>query len=83
VLHQVGVSFDLYYDARKHKIKISFDDLLTVHLSIIISVINHVDAHSFVLQYVYFIPLHVSSTCTHHQEIKIELYSLWYHRVTL
>ena len=23
VLHQVGVSFDLYYDARKHKIKIS------------------------------------------------------------
>jgi len=21
VLHQVGVSFDLYYDARKHKIK--------------------------------------------------------------
>ena len=24
VLHQVGVSFDLYYDARKHKIKIYF-----------------------------------------------------------
>jgi len=23
VLHQVGVSFDLYYDARKHKIKIT------------------------------------------------------------
>jgi hypothetical protein len=23
VLQQVGVSFDLYYDARKHKIKIS------------------------------------------------------------
>jgi len=22
VLHQVGVSFDLYYDAQKHKIKI-------------------------------------------------------------
>jgi hypothetical protein len=22
VLHQVGVSFDLYYDARKHKVKI-------------------------------------------------------------
>jgi len=22
VLHQVGVSFDLYYDARKHKITI-------------------------------------------------------------
>ena len=25
MLHQVGVSFDLYYDARKHKIKICTD----------------------------------------------------------
>jgi len=25
-------------------------------------------------------PLHVSSTCTHHQEVKIALNSLWYHR---
>jgi hypothetical protein len=24
-------------------------------------------------------PLHVSSTCAHHQEVKIALYSLWYH----
>jgi len=24
-------------------------------------------------------PLHVSSTCAHHHEIKIVLYSLWYH----
>jgi len=24
-------------------------------------------------------PLHVSSTCAHHQEIKIALHSLWYH----
>jgi len=24
VLHQVGVSFDLYHDARKHKIKMHF-----------------------------------------------------------
>ena len=24
MLHQVGVSFDLYYDARKHKIKMKF-----------------------------------------------------------
>ena len=24
MLHQVGVSFDLYYDARKHNIKISY-----------------------------------------------------------
>ena len=27
MLHQVGVSFDLYYDARKHKIIISFHGL--------------------------------------------------------
>ena len=33
----------------------------------------------FVLQQVYFIPLHVSSTCAHHQEVKIALHSLWYH----
>ena len=27
----------------------------------------------------YFMPLHVSSTCAHHQEVKIALHSLWYH----
>jgi len=29
--------------------------------------------------FVYFMPLHVSSTCVHHQEVKIALHSLWYH----
>ena len=24
-------------------------------------------------------PLHVSSTCAHHQEVKIALHNLWYH----
>ena len=24
-------------------------------------------------------PLHVSSTCAHHQAVKIALHSLWYH----
>jgi len=24
-------------------------------------------------------PLHVSSVCAHHQEVKIALHSLWYH----
>ena len=33
----------------------------------------------FVSQKVYFMPLHVSSTCDHHQEVKIALHSLWYH----
>jgi len=30
-------------------------------------------------QLVYFMPLHVSSTCAHHQEVKITLHRLWYH----
>jgi len=47
--------------------------------SFFISVINQLDEHNFVLQYVYFMPLYVSSTCAHHQEVKIALHSLWYH----
>ena len=27
----------------------------------------------------YFMPLYVSSTCAHHQEVKIALHNLWYH----
>ena len=26
-------------------------------------------------------PLHVSSTCAHHQEVNIQLHSLWYHHI--
>ena len=33
----------------------------------------------FVLQYVYSMPLRVSSTRAHRQEVKIALHSLWYH----
>ena len=50
-----------------------------MHLSIFILVINQIDAQIFVLQKDYFMPLHVSSTCAHHQEVKIALHSLWYH----
>ena len=32
VLHQVGVSFDLYYDARKHKIKITYGIFQKPHI---------------------------------------------------
>jgi len=28
-------------------------------------------------------PLHVSSTCAHHQEVKIALHSLWYHQTEI
>ena len=45
---------------------------------VVILVINQLDAQNFVLQ-VYFITLHVLSTCAHRQEVKIVLYSLWYH----
>jgi len=35
---------------------------------------NQLDAKKFC-----FMPLHVSSTCAHHQEVKIALHSLLYH----
>ena len=56
-----------------------FDVLLTVHLSIFISVFNQIDAQNLFHNKFYFMPLHVSSTCAHHQEVKIALHSLWYH----
>jgi len=51
----------------------NFDVLLTVHFSIFILVTNQLDAQNFVLQQVYFMPLKDSSTCAHHQEVKIVL----------
>jgi len=56
-----------------------FDVLLTVHLSIFISVINQLDEQNLFHNNFYFMPLHVSSTCAHHQEVKTALLSLWYH----
>jgi len=56
---------------------VNFDVLMTVHLSI--SVFNQLDAQNLFHKKFYFIPLHVSSTCAHHQEVKIALHSLWYH----
>jgi len=48
-----------------------FDVLLTVHLSIFISVFNQLDTQNVFHNKFYFMPLHVSSTCAHHQEVKI------------
>ena len=56
----------------------NFDVLLTVLLSIFISVFNQLDAQNLFHNKFYFIPLHVSSTCAHHQEVKIALHSLLY-----
>jgi hypothetical protein len=55
----------------------NFDVLLTVHLGIFISVFNQLDAQNLFHNKFYFMPLHVSSTCAHHQEAKIVLHSIW------
>ena len=60
---------------------LDFDVLLTVHLSIFILEFNQLDAQNLFYSKFYFTPLHVSSTCAHHQKIKIALYSLWYHHM--
>jgi len=52
-----------------------FDVFLPVHLSIFISVINKLDAQNLFHNKFYFMPLHVSSTCAHHQEVKNALAS--------
>ena len=42
--------------------------LLTVHISIFISVFNQLDAQNMFHNKFYFMPLHVSSTCSKHVE---------------
>ena len=44
-----------------------------------VSVFNQLDAQNLFHNKFYFVPLHVSSTSAHHQEVKIALHSLWYH----
>jgi hypothetical protein len=50
-----------------------------VHCVLFISVFNQLDAQNLFHSKFYFMPLHVSSTCDHQQEVKIVLHSLWYH----
>jgi len=45
-------------------------------LMMFISVFNQFDAQNLFHNKFYFMPLHVSSTCAHHQEVKIALHSL-------
>ena len=56
-----------------------FDVLLTVHLSIFILVINQIYAqnlfHNKFISCLYMF----RAPCAHLQEVKIVLYSLWYH----
>jgi len=39
------------------------------------SVFNQLDAQTLFHNKFYIMPLHVSSTCAHHQEVKIALYT--------
>ena len=74
MLHQVGVSFDLYYEARKHKIT-SFDGCLTVHL------LREIKWNANLMQLGNFIDVflarHVSGTYAHHQEHQMLSCSIW------
>jgi len=67
------------YNLHNHEQYRNFDVLLTVQLSIFISVFNQLDAQNLFHSKFYFMPLHVSSTCAYHQQVKIALHSLWYH----
>jgi hypothetical protein len=59
-----------------------FDILLTVHLSIFISVINQLDAQNVLFNNKFISFLYMFRTpCAYHQEVKIVLYSLWYHHI--
>jgi len=61
---------------------IYYDFYFILHIetySIFISVFNQLDAQNLFHNKFYLMPLHILSTCVHHQEVKIALYSLWYH----
>ena len=49
------------------------------HSEIFISVINQLYAQNLFHNKFYFMPLHVSNTCAHYQEVKIALHSLCSH----
>ena len=57
----------------------NFDVLLTVHLSIFILVINQFDAQNFLYNKFISCLYMFRAPCAHRQEVKIVLYSLWYH----
>ena len=91
LVHLVGLIIKIYHNARSPERQktlctfnqtcafSNFDVLLTVHLSVFISVFNQLDAQNLFHNKFYFMPLHVSSTFAHHQEVKIALHRLWYH----
>ena len=57
----------------------SFDVLLTVHLSIFILVINQLEVQNLFYNKFISCLYMFRARCAHRQEVKIVLYSLWYH----
>ena len=57
----------------------SFYVLLTVHLSVFILVINQLDAQNLFYNKFISCLYMFRAPCVHRQEVKIVLYSLWYH----
>jgi hypothetical protein len=65
---------------KKWKTGISdFDVLLTVHLSIFILVVNQLDAQNLFYNKFISCLYMFRALCAHHQEVRIVVYSLWYH----
>ena len=62
-----------------HYITQIFYVLLTVHLSIFISVFNQLYAQNLFYNKFISCLYMFRAPCAHHQEVKIALYSLWYH----
>jgi len=57
----------------------NFDILLTVKFSIFILAINQLDAQNLFYNKFISCLYMFRALCAHHQEVKIVLYSIWYH----
>ena len=60
-------------------VTILFYVLLTVHFSIFILVINQLDVQNLFYNKFISCLYMFRAPCAHHQEVKIVLYSIWYH----
>ena len=69
-----GKAVNVYYKDEE-----LFDILLTVHFSIFILVINQLDAQNLFYNTFISCLYMFRAPCAHRQEVKIVLYSLWYH----
>ena len=74
---------DRWRDLVNTEMDFFFHVLLTVHLSIFILVINQL-MHKFLSYNKFIICLYMfRAPCAHHQEVKIVLYSIWYHHTCM